>query len=320
MTSKDQSETTRNRTIGVDISKDKIDVHRLPDGDNKQFSNTKTGHRAFLKWAGTDIERIVYEPTGPYHRAFEGACAKAGIPLCKVNPKKARRFAEAVGTHAKTDAVDALLLARMGSVLSIKSRPVADEKLCQLRELRVAHQALIKERTRVKNRRQTLTVPLLKYQHDQRLEQIDEEITEVLAMISDLIEQDEGMARQFEILTSIPGIGQIAAIALVIEMPELGNLDAKQAASLAGLAPITRQSGNWCGKARIGGGRKHLRDALYMPALVAMRFNDDMKAVYQRLTAAGKPPKLAITAVMRKLIVLANALIKKDRKWEPKTA
>lgn len=307
-------------TIGVDISKDKFDVHRLPDGAVRQFSNSKAGHRAFIKWVGLAADRIVFEPTGPYHRAFEGTCAKAGLPLCKVNPKQARRFAEALGTHAKTDAVDASLLARMGTALAIKSQPVAGEKLLQLRELRIAHQALIKERTRLKNRSQTLTVPLLKHQHDQRLKTVNTDIKAVLAAIMDLIQTDETMAKRFKILTSIPGVGKITAACLIIDMPELGKLDPGQAASLAGLAPMTRQSGQWRGKARIRGGRKHLRDALFMPAMVAMRFNDDLKTVYERLVSAGKPPKLAIAAIMRKLVILANALIKQNRKWTEKPA
>lgn len=227
-------------TIGVDISKDKFDAHRLPDGAVRQFSNSKTGHRAFIKWAGSAVERIVFEPTGPYHRAFEGACAKAGLPLCKVNPKQARRFAQALGTQAKTDAVDASLLARMGTALTIKTRPVADEKLLQLRELRIAHQALIKERTRIKNRRQILTTPLLKSQHDQRLKVVDRDIKAVLAAIIELIQADEILAKRFAILTSIPGIGEVTAACLLIDMPELGTLDPGQAASLAGLAPMTR--------------------------------------------------------------------------------
>jgi transposase len=286
----------------------------------EQFPNTRAGHSAFLKSAGSDVLRIVFEPTGPYHRAFEGRLAKAGLPLCKVNPLQARRFAQSIGTHAKTDRVDARLLARMGAILAIESRPVASEHLAELRELRQAHQALIKERTRIKNRRQILTVALLKRRHDQRLRQIEREVEEIVAAILERISAQETMARRFAILTSIPGIGQIAAIALIIDMPELGELNARQAASLAGVAPITRQSGNWRGKAMIGGGRKHLRDALFMPALVAARFNNDLRTVYERLTAAGKPPKLAITAVMRKLIVLANALIRNDRKWAPRMA
>lgn len=161
---------------------------------------------------------------------------------------------------------------------------------------------------------------MLKRQHDQRLKMIDKDIKAVLAAIIDLIHTDETMAKRFAILTSIPGIGEVTAACLIIDMPELGELNPGQAASLAGLAPMTRQSGQWRGKARIGGGRKHLRDALFMPAMVATRFNADLKTVYERLVRAGKPPKLAITAVMRKLLILANALIKQNRKWTQKTA
>ncbi|MEM1409505.1 MAG: IS110 family transposase [Pseudomonadota bacterium] len=306
--------------IGVDISKDRLDAHRLPDGTVRQFPNTRSGRRAFLAWAGHDVNRIVYEPTGPYHRAFEAACRDADLPLCKINPLQARRFAEAIGTRAKTDQVDAVLLARMGLTLDLDPTPVAGKALRELKELRQVHQALIQERTRLRNRLKTLTVALVKQFHMQRLKRIELEINEVIDAIMARIESDPVMAQRFAILTSIPGLGTIATMTLIIEMPELGNLEAKQAASLAGLAPMIRQSGQWNGKARIIGGRKHLRDALFMPALVACHHNLDMAAKYQALTAAGKPAKVAITAVMRKLIVLANALVKADRKWQPKPA
>ena len=156
---------------------------------------------------------------------------------------------------------------------------------------------------------------MLKRQHDNRLRQIERDIADVIAAITALIADDKALARRYDILTSIPGLGQIAAIALIADMPELGTIEAKQIASLAGLAPFARSSGNWRGKARIGGGRKTLRDAIYMPALVAARFNNDLRDFYQRLITAGKPPKAAITAVMRKLIVLANALIRDNRCW-----
>jgi len=305
-------------TIGVDISKDVFDAHRLPDQAARQFKNTRAGARAFLNWAGSDIERIVYEPTGPYHRTFEGACAKAGARLCKVNPKNARRFAEATGTLAKTDRVDALMLARMGQVLALETGPVADEELCTLRELHAARRALVKERTRIKNRAKNLTAPLLKKQHQRRFDQIKRDLTAIDEAIMALIEADRVMVRRFEILVSIPGISVQTAFAFLIDMPELGSMDTKQAAALAGLAPLTRQSGQWRGRAMIGGGRKNLRDALYMPALVAARFNQDLKQKYQQLIKAGKPAKVAITAIMRKLVILANALVKNDRVWQEK--
>ena len=132
----------------------------------------------------------------------------------------------------------------------------------------------------------------------------------------DIVTKDDELARRYAILLTIPGIAAVTAMTLLIEMPELGTLDAKQAASLAGLAPITRQSGTWRGRAFIRGGRANSRRALYMPALAAIRFNADMKSVYKRLTQAGKPPKLALTAVMRKLLVLANALLGQKRQWQ----
>ncbi|WP_031556283.1 IS110 family transposase [Parvularcula oceani] len=307
-------------TIGVDISKDRLDAHRLPDGATGQFPNSKAGHRAFLEWAGQDVARIVYEPTGPYHRAFEGALARTGLPLCKVNPKKARRFAEAIGTLAKTDRIDARMLARMGQLLEPESRPVADEALGSLRELLLVRRALIKERTAVTNRRHTLTIALLRRQHTQRLAQIERQLLKIDQAIMAMIKEDPTLKRRFEILMTIPGVANVTAFTMLIDMPELGTMDAKQAAALCGLAPLTRQSGQWRGRAMIGGGRRLLRQALYMPAMVAARYNDDLRATYERLKANGKPGKLAITAVMRKLIILANALIRDDREWAPRMA
>lgn len=306
--------------IGVDISKDHFDAHRLPDRAARQFNNTKAGVRAFLAWAGADVGRVVFEPTGPCHRLFESACAKAGLALCKVNPKNARRFAEAIGVLAKTDRVDAAILARMGRLDELPSTPVADDGLYALRELMGARRALIRERTRIKNREKNLTLPLLKEQHRSRLDRIAKEIAAIDADIRTAIAQDKILARRFEILTSIPGVAEQTAFVFLIDMPELGTMEGKQAAALSGLAPRTRQSGQWRGRAAIGGGRKTLRDAIYMPALVATRFNDDFKEKYDQLIKAGKPAKLAITVVMRKLVILANALIRDNRKWSPKIA
>jgi transposase len=165
-----------------------------------------------------------------------------------------------------------------------------------------------------------LTAPLLKRQNAQRLEQIERQRAAIESAILEQINTDPDLARRFAILTTIPGVSAITAFALLIEMPELGALDAGQAASLAGLAPVARQSGRWTGHAFIRGGRAPVRRAVYMPALVATRFNPDMRATYDRLRAAGKPAKLALTAVMRKLLVLANALLKANRTWTPKTA
>ncbi len=303
-------------TIGVDISKAHLDVHLLPDGIAVQFTNDRPGFSALIKWIGTrKIGRIVYEPTGAYHRAFEDALSKAGLPLAKVNPLQARRFAQARGTRAKTDKVDAEVLAVMGVALRPGICVVPSKTLRDLKALQIARQALIKDRTAARNRSKSLALAMLKRQNANRLHQIERDLLRIEEEMLALIDSDKKMARTFKILCSIPGIAKITAATLIVEIPELGTLTSKAVASLSGLAPFARESGKWKGSRFIGGGRKFLREALYMPALVAMRFNPDMKAKYQQLKEAQKPSKVAITAIMRKLIVLANALVKNDRMW-----
>lgn len=306
--------------IGIDISKDHLDVHRLPGDERRRFDNSKAGHKALIRWIGDTPARVVYEPTGYYHRALERALAAAGMPIAKVNPRQARRFAEATGNLAKTDALDAAMLTRMGAVLSLEARPVPSGIINDLRDLRTARNALIKDQVAAQTRAKAITLPLLKRQNAARLKQIEAQREAVDAEINTLIQGDPDLAQRFAILCSIPGIAEVSAAMLLIEMPELGSLDEKQVAALAGLAPIARQSGNWKGKSFIRGGRQQVRQGLYMPALVAIRFNADLKAKYEQLIKAGKAPKQATTAVMRKLIILANALLKKGRKWHTRVA
>ena len=306
--------------IGIDISKDHLDVHRLPGDERRRFDNSKAGHKALIRWIGDTPARVVYEPTGYYHRALERALAAAGMPIAKVNPRQARRFAEATGNIAKTDALDAAMLTRMGAVLSLEARPVPSGIINDLRDLRTARNALIKDQVAAQTRAKAITLPLLKRQNAARLKQIEAQREAVDAEINALIQGDPDLAQRFAILCSIPGIAEVSAAMLLIEMPELGSLDEKQVAALAGLAPIARQSGNWKGKSFIRGGRQQVRQGLYMPALVAIRFNADLKAKYEQLIKAGKAPKQATTAVMRKLIILANALLKKGRQWQTRVA
>jgi transposase len=306
--------------IGIDISKDHLDVHRLPGDERRRFDNSKAGHKALIRWIGDTPARVVYEPTGYYHRALERALAAAGMPIAKVNPRQARRFAEATGNLAKTDALDAAMLTRMGAVLSLEARSVPSGIINDLRDLRTARDALIKDQVAALTRAKAITLPLLKRHNAARLKQIEAQREAVDAEINALIQGDPDLAQRFAILCSIPGIAEVSAAMLLIEMPELGSLDEKQVAALAGLAPIARQSGNWKGKSFIRGGRQQVRQGLYMPALVAIRFNTDLKTKYEQLIKAGKAPKQAITAVMRKLIILANALLKKGRQWQLRAA
>lgn len=307
-------------TIGIDISKTHLDAFRQEDQTARQFENTPRGIRALIRWLGqTPVARIVFEPTGPYHRAFETALS-GKFPLVKVNPLQARRFAEACGTRAKTDAVDARILERMGIALNLEpDAPISGNQLV-LRDLQVARTALVKERTRLRNRSHVQVNPVLKRHIKARLTLVERQLAELNAEIASHIASNEALERKREILCSVPGLGPIAAALILTFLPEIGTLDRKQAGSLAGLVPHSRESGQWKGKSFISGGRKPLRDALYMPALVAMRFNPDLKANYATLREAGKPAKVAIVTLMRKLVETANPLVKADRTWTPKTA
>lgn len=310
-----------NFTIGIDVSKDRLDAHRLPDGGTRQFTNDDAGCAALIRWIKTtNVDRIVFEATGHYSRAMELALVGAGLPAVKVNPRQARRFAEAIGKLVKTDAVDAAMLARMGQALELAPPPPPKENIISLKELLLIRRSLIKDRTAARNRQPILSSPVAKQIIERRLQQIKDDIATIDAEIALQIDADPELAKRIAILASIPGIGNVTAALLVIEMPELGSIDHKAAASLAGLAPVTKQSGMWKGKARIAGGRAILRQALYMPAIVAIRFNAPLKSMYQRLIDAGKPPKAAITAVMRKLLTVANARLAEGKPWTEKTA
>ena len=309
------------QTVGVDISKDTLDVHVFPAGLTRRLANTAKGFAGLIAWLKDfSVTRIVFEPTGTYHRAFERRLAEAGLPLVKINPRQARRFAEAIGTHAKTDRVDAAMLARLGAMLKPPIRPAVSPALDEMKELHIARQALIKDRVAAQNRAHTRRSALLKRQAADRLRQIERQIAAIDTALRVHLKGDPALKARFDILLSIPGLGETTALAIIIDMPELGHIEHKCVSSLAGLAPMARDSGQRTGKRFIRGGRAQVRQALYMPALVAARFNADLKAKYRALIAAGKPAKVALTAIMRKLLILANALLRDGRTWAPKLA
>jgi len=305
-----------NVTIGIDISKALLDVATYPDGLFKQFTNNKKGHKELIKWlASLQTKLIVFEATGAYHRGLEHFLGEHGLPFSKINPRQARRFAEATGKLVKTDRVDALMLARFGELLEPPHSASKSQTLEELNELVGARRALVKDRTAAKNRQHNLRSPLLKRQTKHRLKQIKEQIKAIDARCMEMVQSDALLNKRYNILLSIPGLGALTAIIILSEMPELGTMDKRQTAALAGLAPVARQSGSWKGKSFIRGGRANLRQALYMPALVAIRFNEEMAQKYKSMTEAGKPAKVAITAIMRKLIITANSLLRDGRKW-----
>ena len=303
--------------IGVDLSKAHLDAFRPSDGASARFANGPAGFRAFRRWLGAACPaRVVYEPTGPYHAAFEARFA-GELPLVKVNPLQARRFAEAKGVRAKTDRVDARMLAGMGAAFALEpDRPVSQTGR-DLKELHVERRALVAQAGDLRTRLKTLALPLTRTLVRRRLALVLRQLAALDGEIARLIEADAALARNHRILCSIPGIGAVSAAAVLTHLPEIGTMERKACASLAGLAPMTRMSGQWQGKAHIGGGRKPLRDALYMPALVAIRHNPGLRAAYEALRGRGKPAKLALVAVMRALLETANALVRANRIWTP---
>ncbi|MEN9873453.1 MAG: hypothetical protein RL186_350 [Pseudomonadota bacterium] len=295
-----------NQSIGVDISKDKFDAFAFPIGARNCFSNDKSGFESFLKWLPQNgLERIVFEPTGAYHHGFERYVGGTGLPLCKVNPYHSRAFARSTGTRMKSDAVDAFLLGKMGAERKLAPRPILSEDIDTMRELNVARAALVKEKTAVSNRKATARHTIIKDQLAARLKDIKVNIDEIDAEIARIIDADPDLKARKKILMSIPSIGLVTANILIITMPELGHISNGQA-----------QSGKHFGKAHIGGGRAHVRYALYMPALVAIQHNPDLKAKFEQLTKTRSlPRKVALVAIMRKLLILANTLLLKQRQW-----
>jgi transposase len=234
-----------------------------------------------------------------------------------VNPPQARRFAQSTGTRAKSDAVDARLLAKMADALDLEPSQLPHKTIESLREILLMRDGLIKEQTAEKNRNQDLQLGPLKRLSAARLARLRKDLDQLDALIAATIQSDGALANRFALLSSIVGIGPISAATLIAHMPELGDISGPKIASLAGLAPIVQQSGTWAGQARIGAGRAVIRKALYMPAISAIRYNKDLKAFYERLRSAGKPHKVAITAVMRKLLTIANSIVTQNRKFRP---
>jgi len=304
-------------TIGIDVSKDHLDAHALSAGTALRVPNTARGIARLLRWIGAGpVARIVYEPTNRYHRALEARLAAAGLPLAPVNPLKARRFAQALGLQAKTDRIDARMLAEMGLRLTPGLQVPNPKNLQHLKDLVAARRALVADRVADGNRTGGHSLALLQRLARRRRAAIEADIARIEAAIAALIATDPALTDKARILQSLPGIAALTAATLLAEAPELGQLEARQIAALAGLAPVTRESGAWRGKATIQGGRRHLRRALYMPTLTAIRRNRDLATLFTRLRAAGKPAKLALVAAMRKLIILANTLLREGREWQ----
>lgn len=301
---------------GIDVSKSHLDVYCHPGGENARFVNDGKGWRRLCQWLSkAPPAGVVYEATGPYHKGMERYLDARGFAMARLDSRRARRFAEALGVSAKTDLVDARVLARFGAFLRPPPARPPTVELERLKELVAARRGLVQRRTRIANRSKTVVSAVIKRQLRQSAKQARRHIEELDAACRDIVKTSAPLARRFDILITIPAIGEVTAMTLLAEMTELGAISDKQIASLAGVAPMARDSGAFQGKRHIRGGRAKVRRALYMAALVATRFNHDMREKYNAMIKAGKAPKVAITAIMRKLIILANALIRDNRKW-----
>ncbi len=302
--------------VGIDVCKDHLDVYLHPLGQGVRLTNSTDGIRRLKRLlAGHAVALVVMEATGKHHRLTHRSLSQSGIAVAIVNPLRSRLFAEAIGTRAKTDRVDAKMLAILGDALGPQAMPPASETLEALQELVHARNAATAERTALSNRRAASCTAFLKAEIDRRLKSLDRHIERLAAEIAKRIAAEPPLARRQQILLSIPGVGPGVAANLLVDLAELGSLDRHAAACLAGVAPFADDSGALSGQRRIKGGRASPRRALYWAALSAARHNPDLCAFHKRLVENGKKPKVALTAVMRKLVILANTLIKEDRLW-----
>jgi transposase len=304
--------------VGVDVCKDWLDVYLHPIGQKFRAANTPEGLKALKRRiADLPVELIVMEATGKFHRQAHRTLHAAGLAVAVVNPLRARLFAEAVGQLAKTDRLDARVLALMGQALEPSALAPAPEALEALQELARARAAAIADQTALSHRRGASQTAFLKAELGRRLKVLAAHIERLDAEIERRVGADAALKRRYDIVLTIPGVGPVAAVALVIGLPELGACSGKAAALLAGLAPLACDCGEKAGERHIRGGRAFVRTGLYLAALAAARFNPQLRDDYQRLRDAGKQAKVAIAAIMRKLVVLANVLIKEDRPWRP---
>lgn len=309
--------------VGIDVSKDSLDVALRPIGKIIRVANTKKGFKILLKELNDwPVVLVVVEATGKYSNGVHRFLSEAGVGVAVINPYRSRKFCDMLGQLAKTDKIDAMMLARYGEMVRPDAREPVAKHLEELKELMSARDAAVGERTALKNRSTAAQSQRLKQECKRQIKACSGHIKRLEAAIQAVICQDEELVRRLAIFKSIPGVGQIVATGLLAYMPELGQLTAKQAAALSGTAPMNWDSGHMRGRRRIRGGRPALRSLLYMAAIVAgVRGREPgLAATYTRLRENGKLAKIAIVAVMRKLIILANTLIAENRTWQPKNA
>jgi transposase len=303
--------------VGIDVSKDHLDIALRPGGEAFVVERNAAGlERLVARLRELSPHVVALEATGGFETIAAAALAGAQLPVVVVNPAQVRSFAHAIGKRAKTDPIDAAVIAHFAEATGPQPRPLQDETTQLLADLVARRRQIVEMMAAEGQRDRRLTNKRLK-KSIARLRKVME--TELAALDQEINDQVRGSpvwAEKEDLLASVPGVGPVIARTLIAELPELGTLDRKQIAALAGLAPFTRQSGRWRGKSFIGGGRTAVRAVLFMGAMAARRHNPTLKAFFERLVAAGKPRIVALIAVARKLLTILNAILRDNRSWQ----
>jgi transposase len=302
--------------VGIDVSKDRLDVHVRPAGEELAFSRDAAGIEALVARLSPLMPRLVaVEATGGFETVVAASLHAAGLPVVVVNPAQVRAFAQALGKRAKTDPIDAAVIAHFAEATKPEARPLPDAETERLADLVARRRQIIgtiaaeRQRDKRDTKRMRQSLARLVAALNAELAVLDQDIT-------DAVRGSPAWREKEDLLASVPGVGPVIARTLIAELPELGGLNRRQVAALAGLAPFTRQSGQWRGKSFIGGGRATVRTALFQGALSAFRWNPTLKQFHQRLIAAGKPKMVALIAVARKLLTILNAILRDRIPWQ----
>jgi transposase len=306
---------------GLDVSKDKLDLHLWPAGIEASFDNTPTGIDKLVNRLGKQpVRLIVIEATGRYERRAALALMEVGLEVAVVNPRQPRDFARASGQLAKTDVIDARILARFGAVIGPRASEKPTRTQVILDELVARRRQLVQMITMENNRLEHALHKPIAQAIRRMIKTLQKQLDQVEQQILELIDRDDDWRDRFTLLKSVPGVGQATAATLIAELPDLGDLNRQQIAALVGVAPMNRDSGQQRGQRHVTGGRHSVRRVLYMAALTARSYNPVIKAFAKRLADAGKPFKVVMTACMRKLLTMLNTMVRNNEAWNPQHA
>jgi len=304
-------------TVGIDVSKDHLDIAVRPGGETFVVERNAAGlERLAARLTALSPYIVALEASGGFEVIAAAALTAAGLPVAVVNPAQIRAFAKALGQRAKTDPIDAAVIAHFAEAIKLEPRPLPDEATRLLADLVARRRQIIEMIGAERQREKRVTIPRLRKSIARLIKTLEKELSGLDADIDDAVRGSPAWREKEDLLSTVPGIGPTIARTLIAELPELGQLTRRQVAALAGLAPFTRQSGQWRGRSFIGGGRTAVRSALFMGAMVGKKHNPVLKAFFDRLVAAGKPKMVALIAVARKLLTILNAMLRDNLPWK----